>query len=440
MNRLKTLAALSRCALLASAGAALLGLATPVLAQTASAADIAALKAQMDALRAEHQRTAVQIQQIQMVLDRVTGTASAAPPATLPASAEAPAVALAGLAPSPSRFALSGDFRLRYELNSGDRDLRDRNRGVLRARLRPTYVVNDWLMLGGQIATGDPDDPNSTDITLSNFDDDLQVSLDQAYARATFGPLILHGGKIPQPFARTELVWDGDVSPQGLSAAYKQPLAGAATIKLSGLYALIDEAVTGPDSHMAGAQLTLETNPKAPWRLEASVGYFDYTLPSVAGADAGDFRSNLLRPDGHYLSDFNLINGLVALTYQGFGPRWPVRLVGDYVKNQGAATSADAGFGVDALIGRASKPGDWRIGYGYAQAETDAVFAAFSQDNTNIATNYRQHAFSLDYVGAPNITWNATYYRYRPLHAATAGANQHHDWLDRLRLNMLVAF
>ncbi|WP_350283865.1 hypothetical protein [Nitrosomonas sp.] len=42
------------------------------------------------------------------------------------------------------------------------KDVGDRNRDVLRARLRAAYAVNDWLAIGGQLATGDPDDPHST--------------------------------------------------------------------------------------------------------------------------------------------------------------------------------------------------------------------------------------------------------------------------------------
>ena len=84
----------------------------------------------------------------------------------------------------------------------------------------------DWLTIGGQLATGDADDPNSTDITLSNFDDDFDANLEQVYARLTFGNLQLFGGKFSQPYVRTELVWDGDFNPQGVNASYRHPLSG----------------------------------------------------------------------------------------------------------------------------------------------------------------------------------------------------------------------
>jgi hypothetical protein len=394
-------------------------------AAAAPADDIAELKAAVEALRAEQARAQARIAELEGALARQRETPVAV--------AAAPAAAPAPVSSEPSRLSLSGDMRVRYESNFGVAGARDRDRGVLRARLRAAYAVNDWLTLGGQLATGDPDDPNSADMTLSNFDDDLQVSLDQAYIRLTPGDLQVHLGKIPQPFMRTELVWDGDVSPQGASAAYTADLGGV-KLKAAGLYFLVDESVAGPDSRMIGGQLSMQT-PSAPIQAELAVGYYDYSLRSLAGADTGDFRSNLFA-GGRYLSDFNLLDVIAALTWNGLGEKWPVRLVGDYVHNYGAATDADTGFGVDLLVGRAAKPGDWRFAYGYAEADTDAVLAAFSQDNTNIATNYMQHTLAIDFVPKHNLVLNATYYRYRQKDGVIGPV----DWQNRLRLNFLVNF
>jgi hypothetical protein len=394
-------------------------------AAAAPADDIAELKAAVEALRAEQARAQARIAELEGALARQRETPVAV--------AAAPAAAPAPVSSEPSRLSLSGDMRVRYESNFGVAGARDRDRGVLRARLRAAYAVNDWLTVGGELATGDPDDPNSADMTLSNFDDDLQVSLDQAYIRLTPGDLQVHLGKIPQPFMRTELVWDGDVSPQGASAAYTADLGGV-KLKAAGLYFLVDESIAGPDSRMIGGQLAMQT-PSAPIQAELAVGYFDYSLRSLAGADAGDFRSNLFA-GGRYLSDFNLLDVIAALTWNGLGEKWPVRLVGDYVHNYGAATDADTGFGVDLLVGRAAKPGDWRFAYGYAEADTDAVLAAFSQDNTNIATNYMQHTLAIDFVPKHNLVLNATYYRYRQKDGVIGPV----DWQNRLRLNFLVNF
>ena len=422
-----------------------------VFAQSAvSSNELSELRRAIEQLREEQRQSQAKMAALEAALARVT-TANAAPTAAQAAVAAPAGIAPtqlavnAALAPAAAtpvvarRLQLSGDLRSRYETNFGDDDTRNRDRGVFRARIRAAYAVNDWLTIGGQIATGDPDDPNSADVTLGNFDDDLQVSLDQAYIRTTFGGLQLHLGKIPQPFVRTELVWDGDVSPQGVSAAYTMPVGGGATLRANALFFQVDESVAGPDSRMMGGQLAFDTPASRPLRLELAAGYYDYNLRSMAGGDAGDFRSNILA-SGRYVSDFNLLDVIGAVTWNGLGEQWPVRLVGDYVKNFGARTDGDQGMSVDLIVGRASRKGDLRFTYGYAQADADAVLAAFSSDNTNFGSNYYQHTLAVDFVPVNNLILNATYYHYSPKNALYAGTNDPNDWLGRLRFNMLVNF
>lgn len=171
------------------------------MAQSASAEQIADLQRQLDALKAEQAQTAARIAQVENTLGRITGVPVAPPPATpvsgAPISGAVAAPAPVALAAKPaSKLQLSGDVRVRYESNFGDADARNRDRGVVRARLRANYAVSDHIMAGAQLSTGDDDDPNTADVTLSNWDDDLRVSLDQIYLRGTWGNLVVHAGKI----------------------------------------------------------------------------------------------------------------------------------------------------------------------------------------------------------------------------------------------------
>lgn len=419
---------------------------TPAKAQGES--DISTLRQELQALRESQSRTAARIDAIEASLDQVEGKPVLAPNRAV-SSAEASGRLIAGSTAgstmpqaaevADSRLDLSGDMRVRYEINRGDRDAATRNRWVARARVRASYAISDWLAAGGQVVTGDPDDPNTADTTLGNFDDDLTIALDQAYLRANFGNLQLQAGKYPQPLVRTDLVWDSDVSPQGASAAYKQPLGAGTSLKATGLYFIIDDSVVGKDSRMIGGQVALETAPTEKIKFELAAGYYDYRLSSLAGADSGDFRSNLM-VGGRYQSDFNLLDVVGAVTWKGLGGPWPVRVVGDYVHNYGAATSEDTGYAIDLYIGRGNKRGDWRFNYGYAQTETDAVLAAFSHDNTGIATNYAQHTLALDYAVTDNLLLNATLYNYKPLRQVNARLNDPNDWLQRVRFNILANF
>lgn len=378
------------------------------------------------------------------------GTVQAAPPAAArTASEDARAgdagnrdTALAqadGADAPPTRVNLSGDLRLRYEHNGSDNDAPNDGRAVLRARLRAAYEVNEWLALGGQVVTGSQDDPNTADVTLGNFNDDLEISLDQAFLHLSRGGLELWGGKFPQVFRRTDLVWDGDVSPQGVAVRYRAPLAEGLSLGATGMYFPIERSVAGPDSTMTGAQVELAATASG-WSAALAAAYYDYSLGSVASADAGDFRGNLRDLSGAYLSDFGLVDVIARLDAQPWDERWPVTVTADYVRNLGAATADDSGYSVAVALGRSQDAGDWRFGYAYTRAEADAVFAAFSHDNINLSTNYRMHAATADYVYREGIVLNATLYLYRPDSPLHAGAADPEDLLSRLRLNALFRF
>jgi Putative porin len=422
--------------------------ALPCGAAAQESSDVRALQQELSDLRAEQAKVDARMAALQVRLDTLTRAhmPDAAAPAAAPAiatniaSAANPKTARPAVAPiAVSALDVSGDIRLRTEFNTGDRDARDRNRATLRARLRASYAVTQVITAGGQIATGDPDDPNSSDVTLSNFDDDLQVSLDQAWLKATFGPVEIIGGKIPQPFIRTDMVWDGDVNPEGLSAAYKTKLGSSASFFASGLYFIIDESITGPDSRMIGGQIGGDAAVNQALKFGASVAYYDYSLKTIAGADAGDVRSNRFA-NGRYLSDFNLLDIIGSANWTGLGARWPVLITANYVHNLGATTNADTGILLNASAGRLANTGDWRIAYGYAQTGTDAVFAAFSEDNTILATNYLQHSMVIDYVISPSLILNGAFFRYKPKSVIDAGANDPNDWLNRVRINLMAKF
>jgi hypothetical protein len=328
---------------------------------------------------------------------------------------------------------LGGDMRARQEWNLVKG--RDRSRTAVRARLRATYAVSDKISVGTQIATGDPDDPNSTDVTLGNFADDFPVSLDQAWIRYRSGGLAAYAGKFPQIFQRTDMLWDSDISLQGVGAAYTAPI-GQATLDARGIWFVIDEAAVARDSDMLGGQLAVAAPVSDRIKVGLTGSYYHYRLGSVAGADVGDFRGNLLA-SGRYFSDFHLVEGIGSIGWTG-AARWPVTLTADFVRNLGAAVPGDTAFYLELAAGRAAKSGDVRIAYNFSEVEVDAVLAAFSHDNIDLSTNYRLHALGLSYVPASNLQIDLLWYHYRPLDRSYASALPPSVWLDRIRLAFMV--
>jgi hypothetical protein len=356
-------------------------------------------------------------------------------------AAEETEQAVSDAAPAAAKLPVSvtGDFRLRYEHTTsepaGDPS---RDRGVVRGRLGATYEVRNQVTIGARLATGDADDPNSSDMTLGNFTDDLQVSLDRAYVQLGGQGNLLVAGKFANPLVKTDLVWDDDVNPQGVAGRHRLYQSRGLTADVTGIYAIVDEQADGADGDMLGSQISISLPGDGVWSARLSAGYYDYSVGSLANADGGDIRDNLLTPAGDdYVSDFDLVDLVAQLDVEPWGERWPVTVVADYVKNLGAAVSADTGYSGAASLGCAVRPGDVRLSYGYAVAETDAMFAAFSHDNITYATNYRQHSIGVDFVPFPGMLLNLTAYHYRRKEPLPGADN---DALTRIRLNWSVAF
>jgi Putative porin len=221
--------------------------ATAVTQPQVTAADIQALK---DALAAQQR----QIQALQMQLQSKNEAQAAKenpstnPSAPIPAATTAPessaAVATSAQSQSPDRISqnagssderirnlerqikgigpisFSGDVRLRAEPFFGgpsDGSL-DRARGRVRARFNATANLGQEFRAGLTLASGDVNDPTTTNQTLTGFYTRKAVALDQAFVEYTpkeFKALTVVGGKFRYPWYNTELTWDKDLNPEG---------------------------------------------------------------------------------------------------------------------------------------------------------------------------------------------------------------------------------
>jgi hypothetical protein len=335
------------------------------------------------------------------------------------------------------RLTVSGDARIRYEYNSSVDSIPAWDRGVVRGRLRGHYHISDYMTLGARMVTGDRNNPRTADVTIGDFVSDLEVSLDQFYLSYENQHLQLVGGKFAKPFTSTEIVWDGDVNPQGIGGSYELAKSKRWSSRISGVYFLINESIFEQGSEMLGGQFSWTLQPTSNWSLSLHAAYYDYDIGTLNPDVPGGARGNYVSPDGtRYLSDFNLFDTIGSVTYVGFGDRWPVKLIGDYIKNSGAMVPEDAGWSMDLFAGNLNAPGHFLAHYGYSQVETDAILGMFSNDNIIFPTNYRLHTISLDYALQQNTFVGVTGYLFKRLQ----GTSYANDWASRVRFNLWVTF
>ncbi len=121
------------------------------------------------------------------------------------------------------------------EANNGGRE-KDRQR--IRARLGAYTEINPQVDTGIRIATGGGDDARSTNQDQDNYFDKKQIWLDLGYI--DYHPdaiknLHVIGGKMQQPWVSMgDVIWDGDINPEGLAVTYSSTRQQCRTVRQPG--------------------------------------------------------------------------------------------------------------------------------------------------------------------------------------------------------------
>jgi hypothetical protein len=396
----------------------------------ATAADIQELKAalaaqqqQIAALQAELQRrspSGPSQPSYESAGESLRADSSAAAPETHPANAPVPepnATVAANLQSTPSDksnqnagssderirnlerqihglgpISFSGDVRLRAEPFFGgptDESL-DRVRGRFRTRFNAIADLGDQFRAGLTLASGDINDPTSTNQTLTGFYARKAVALDQAFVEfrpSGFKPLTLVGGKFRYPWYNTELTWDKDLNPEGaaetLAFTLNTPVLKRIAFigfqlpfaELAGT-ASTDKRITQAITYGGQLQTTWRLAPRV--SLSAYAGYYDYRgSDSIALALARASAKNPQTPfsgvlpltsgnpvqnstytttattiitvggtayptgvssisNAQFASKFGLFDTIARLDVDTGSSRFPIYFLGDYVQNTAA--------------------------------------------------------------------------------------------------------
>jgi hypothetical protein len=317
---------------------------------------------------------------------------------------------------------ISGDLRYRHESidaeSGGDWD-QGHNRNRIRARIGIEARVNDETDVIFRLASGSAD-PVSTNQTLADSFSSKELWLDLAYFDwhpAAMGGLNVFGGKMKNPFYRAgknQLIWDGDLNPEGLAASYVMPLGKNDNLHINGGGFWVDEDSGGVDTSLWGIQSYVKHSFDDKNYLLGGAGYFDYG--NIAGrgdlkstwSSSGSFFGNTAT-GGTFDSDFDLIE---AFAEYGFNlGSMPVAVYGDYVHNTVAATKEDTGWLIGCKLNKAKDPGSWEAGYDYRDLEADAVLGSFSDsDFIGGGTDGKGHRFGFKYQLSKNLQAGLTYF------------------------------
>jgi hypothetical protein len=364
------------------------------------------------------------------------------------------------------RLKWEGDLRLRYQGDffadgnapevafqsigqNASNTQEDRHRERIRLRLGLNANVTPGVDAGVRITTGNTGDPVSTNQTLGNTNNKYSLVLDRAFLKVKpFDWLVASGGRIPNPFFSTDLVWDDDVNFEGVAATFTPwPNDNTRTLKpflTAGVFPLqeIEESasVHVKDKWLYGAQLGAEWTPNTRTRIKGGLALYEYRHTSgIANPALGDTFNNQSAPQSRQKGNslFNIDNdGNAATNLWALAPEYqianltlvtdfaqydPIHVIGsfDWARNIGfdrdeilarTGQSFDEdtdGYQVKLTIGypKISLRHEWQAFVGYRYLEADAVLDAFTDSDFHLGgTNAKGFMIGGSY-GLDKNTW-----------------------------------
>jgi len=362
---------------------------------------------------------------------------------------------------------LSGDFRLRYQGEFFDENNAvigridrpgevanstiDRHLVRIRARLGVDAKASEDFAVGLGLATGSTSNPVSTNQTLGDFFNKKTITLDKAFLKWSPAPsFTAWGGRHPNPWFYSDLVWDPDVNFDGVTVQYRPQLSDAWSMFFSaGAYPLQEVELSQHDKWLFGGQLGVQYKRFNRWSAKAALGFYDYEntvgIPnSEVGDTTNDFTAPQFQQKGNtlmaisrdtsgaptkfaYASEFKELNLTGSLDIGIWDPVHVVLLV-DYVNNLGfdkqeVDARASTGLPVPADVKKMTtgyqlaltlgypkiqESGDWSASLAYKYLESDAVMDAFTDSDFHLGgTDAKGWVFGVEYGVARNV-WLST--------------------------------
>jgi hypothetical protein len=301
-----------------------------------------------------------------------------------------------------------GDVRVRQETINidGQSNSQDKDRQRIRARLGAYTEINPQVSTGIRIATGGSSDARSTNQDLDGYFVKKDLWLDLGYidyAPTAITNLHVIGGKMLQPWVSMgDVIWDGDINPEGLAATYSVPLGGKTELFGSAGHYTLKDNIDGEgtqfrhDARLYAGQLGARFAPTD--NLKVTLG------GSVYGYD-NDKDSTALRVNGNTTNEFRLYEGFGQIYISGLG--LPLALYGQYVVNDESTDGQDTAW----LTGVKTKVFGFGLDYNYRDTQRNAVVGAFTDsDFANGTTGSRGHKLKVGYEIDKNFSVGATYF------------------------------
>jgi len=377
------------------------------------------------------------------------------------------------------KMKFSGDLRLRHDTqwrDEGD-DKYSRNRERFRLRFGFTSETTETTQVGVRLVSG-AGEQNTTNQSADEHARGKNIFIDRAYL--TWKPaswIDITGGKHKNPLFTSSLVWDSDVSPEGISESFNAKISDSVNLFANlGQWFLEELNVKDTDRdvtllvYQLGSEIKVSDNVS----IQIAGTYYDF-----ANLDELGWSSSVLSDDSEFLgynhkhSQQMVFDNKKKLLNE-FGC-WeigtkvkikkvlpvPVSIFATYLVNEKADTDELVEKGVDpgnsdpadllayggddrdngwlagVSFGSEKKKGDWNMKYFYQELEDYAFPAVFvDSDFHGGGTNNKGHYVHGIYCLTDNIQAKATGFFTKRENEDKDGKKDE----DRIQLDIIVKF
>ena len=366
----------------------------------------------------------------------------------------------------------NGDVRLRYEgFFRDDAAFVDRNRFRYRLRFGVTANLTDDFDIGMRLASGTSgSDPISSNETMQDNASKKGITLDTVYAKwspihtASWNGTFI-GGKMENPFVFSDILFDGDYTPEGLAQQFVYTINDKHNVKINGGQFILDEiGASSRDPYLVGAQVRFDSLWSKHWSssfgaaglaiagkdsLRGATATSAATVPDVNVGNTRDANGALVNNYNPIVVDGGLIYSLESFPlYTG---AFPIRLGGDYAYNPGADEN-NTGFSFGVTFGKSGKRGTWEMGYRYKKMESDFWWEELTDSDSGTyyaaapvggrrgyqsGTNIQGHVFKAAYSPYDSFSLGLSYFLLSAVDESPDGSG---STIGRLQLDAIFKF
>ena len=337
------------------------------------------------------------------------------------------------------RVHFKGDLRLRYEsIERDDKANKYRTRYRLRLGGRIDLTKHLHFNVGMRSGFANPTSGNQTFLDDEPLKDYFFQSLRFNILGFTYkyDEHTLKIGREPYMMYRpikSQLVWDNDVSLNGVNYQYKDD-ANILTVGIN-RPTLEEKAKSREDIDLYIVQYVHKT-PLDFAKLKIGAGLYYYDGVKGNTPIFGKSKGNTL-VDGVYANDYHIFEGFGEMQFGNvFGK--PLKVAASIAYNF-AADDDNVGYDLAVQLGAAKHVGEWQIKYSYTDLQEDATFGAYSDsDNFGGGTGAKGHAIRAKYKAGKQLYVAGSFF-YDTLYASKSKTGVEADY-DRVQLDVIVKF